>query len=374
MTKVLNIISDTNIGGAGRVLLNYAKYRDRKNYDVSVALPKNSMLADPLRKLDVTIYEIDGMADKSYDKEAVGRLKALIKEVDPDIVHTHGALSGRIAAKACGKKIVYTRHCAFPVKSCMKHGPGRWANKLINEHYADRIIAVGEATKQNLVDSGISAKYIDMMMNGSEQIVLPSEERRKALRSRYGFSEDDFILGIMARIEAYKGHDDILDALETLLSEGFPVKLVIAGTGTYEEELRKKAEKFPKGTVVFAGFISDVSEILAVMDVQINASYESETSSLSIIEGMSAGVPSVVSSCGGNPLLISEGENGMIFPMRDARALAECIQKLMTDSALYERMRAGSKKIYKERFTGEKFAANVEAVYEKMRKGGRNGK
>lgn len=374
MTKVLNIISDTNIGGAGRVLLNYAKYRDRSSYDVSVALPENSMLAKPLKELGVTIYEVQGIADKSYDKEAVGRLKELIKEVNPDIVHTHGALSGRIAAKACGKKIVYTRHCAFPVKSYMKHGPGRWANKLINEHYTDRIIAVGEATKQNLIESGISPKYIDMMMNGSEKIVLPSADDRKVLRAGYGFSEDDFVIGIMARIEVYKGHDDVLDALELLLAEGLPVKLVIAGTGTYEEELRKKAGKFPKGSIAFAGFISDISKILAVMDVQINASYESETSSLSVIEGMSAGVPSIVSDCGGNPLLISDGENGFVFPVRDSRALAESVQKLMEDRVLYEQMKENSVRIFEERFTGERFAANVEAVYEKMQEGDRNGK
>lgn len=356
------------------MLLNYAKYRDRKRYDVSAALPKNSMLAEPLRQLGVTIYEVDGIADKSYDKAAVGKLKELIEEVNPDIVHTHGALSGRIAAKACGKKIVYTRHCAFPVKSYMKHGPGRWANKLINEHYADRIIAVGEATRQNLIEGGISPQYIDMMMNGSEKIVLPSAEDRKALRSGYGFSDEDFVIGIMARIEIYKGHDDILDALRILLSEGLPVKLVIAGAGTYEEELRKKAADFPKGSVVFAGFISDVSKILSVMDVQINASYESETSSLSVIEGMSAGVPSVVSDCGGNPLLVSDGENGFVFPVRDSAALADCIRRLIKEPELYKRMQKDSVRIYEERFTGERFAANIEAVYEKMKEGDRNGK
>ena len=47
MIKVLNIISDTNIGGAGRVLLNYAKYRDREKFDMSVILPSGSMLTQP---------------------------------------------------------------------------------------------------------------------------------------------------------------------------------------------------------------------------------------------------------------------------------------------------------------------------------------
>ena len=366
MIRVLNVISDTNIGGAGKVLLNYVKHRDRSRFDISVALPENSMLKEPLRSLGVSVYEVAAMADRSYDRQAVGLLKDLIRRLDPDIVHTHGSLSGRIAARACGRKIVYTRHCAFPVKSYMKRGPGRWANRLFNQHYADRVIAVGEAARENLEESGISGKYIDMMMNGSEQIVLPPREERDRLRKEWGFSPDDFVVGILARIEVYKGHGDILDALRILRAEGLPAKLLVAGTGSYEEELRRKAREFPEGTVVFAGFVSDVSTALSVMDVQVNASYESETSSLSVIEGMSAGVPSVVSDCGGNPLLVEDGVNGFVFPARDSRALAERLRRILTEPELRETLAEGSLRIYGERFTGERFARNVEAVYEKL--------
>ena len=203
---------------------------------------------------------------------------------------------------------------------------------------------------------------------------LPEKEERRELRASYGFDDSDFVVGIMARIEVYKGHGDILEALHFLLEEGRKVKLIIAGTGSYEEELRRETERFPEGTVVFAGFISDISKILSVMDVQVNASYESETSSLSIIEGMSAGVPSVVSDCGGNPLLIEDGINGLVFPARDCGALAGCIRTLMDDSEKYHRMQKASCQIYEEKFTGGKFAANVEKVYEKMMKGDSHGK
>ena len=98
----------------------------------------------------------------------------------------------------------------------------------------------------------------------------------------------------------------------------------------------------------------------------MNASYESETSSLSVIEGMSAGVPSVVSDCGGNPLLVEDGVNGFVFPARDSRALAERLRRILTEPELRETLAEGSLRIYGERFTGERFARNVEAVYEKL--------
>ena len=103
MIRVLNIISDTNIGGAGRVLINYLQYADRRRFDTAVALPRGSLLKAPLEELNTTVYEVDGIADRSYDKGDVKVLQALIREVDPDIVHTHGALSGRIAGGA-GKR------------------------------------------------------------------------------------------------------------------------------------------------------------------------------------------------------------------------------------------------------------------------------
>lgn len=75
------------------------------------------------------------------------------------------------------------------------------------------------------------------------------------------------------------------------------------------------------------------------------------------------GLPAVVSRYGGNPWLVDEGENGMIFPNRDSRGLAECLARLMDHPEALEHMGKGALRIYRERFTGEIFARNIEAVY-----------
>ena len=85
MIRVLNIISDTNIGGAGRVLINYLQYADRAQFDTAVALPRGSLLKAPLEELNTTVYEVDGIADRSYDKGDVKLLQELIARVDPSI-------------------------------------------------------------------------------------------------------------------------------------------------------------------------------------------------------------------------------------------------------------------------------------------------
>ena len=112
-----------------------------------------------------------------------------------------------------------------------------------------------------------------------------------------------------------------------------------------------------------------VERALWAMDAQINASTESEGTSLSLLEGMSFGLPAVVSDIGGNPLLIQDGENGLVFPNRDSQALAGCVARLMDDPALLRRLGEGAKRSFEENYTGEIFAKHVEDVYRDVLKG-----
>ena len=235
-------------------------------------------------------------------------------------------------------------------------------NKLVNEHYADRIIAVSPAAAKNLTDGGISPGKITVMMNGVAPVARCADTAQ--LRRGWGIGPEDFTLGILARLEDYKGHMDILQALHSLKGEGRRVKLLIAGTGPFEEALRQETARLElEEEVRFLGFVTDVAPLLSVLDLQLNASYGTETSSLSILEGMSMGLPAVVSDYGGNPWLIDDGEDGLLFPTRDASALARAVARLMDDRGELSRMGERAAEIFRQRFTGEIFAQNIENVY-----------
>lgn len=364
MIRVLNIISDTNIGGAGRVLLNYLRYTDRERFETLVALPRGSLLKPPLEEAGGRVLEVDGIADRSFDRGDVQLLRALIAREKPGLVHTHGCFSGRIAARREGVPVIYSRHSAFPVPARLRYPPGRWVNKLVNEHYADRIIAVSPAAAKNLTDGGISPRKITVMMNGVAPVARRPEGETDELRRQWSLGPEDFVLGILARLEDYKGHMDILQALHILRGEGRPVRLLIAGVGPYEETLRRETARLGlDDSVRFLGFVTDVAPLLSVLDLQLNASYGTETSSLSILEGMSMGLPAVVSDYGGNPWLIDDGEDGLIFPTRDGGALARAVARLMDAPGELARMGRRAEEIFQERFTGEIFAKNIENVY-----------
>ena len=364
MIRVLNIISDTNIGGAGRVLINYLRYTDKENFETLVAIPRGSLLKAPLEELGAPVYEVDGLCDRSYHKDDVKTLTALIRRLDPDIVHTHGALSGRIAARRCGKKVIYSRHSAFPVPAKLRYPPGRWVNKFVNEHYADHIIAVSPATAENLTDAGISPRKITVVMNGVAPVERVSAQRQEALRAQLQLPQGIFTMGILARVEEYKGHMLLLQAARALKAQGRQFVLLIAGVGDFLPNVQQAVEEMAlSGCVKLLGFRSDVADLLSILDVQLNASFGTEATSLALLEGMSMGLPSIVSDYGGNPWLVEDGKNGLLFPSRDSAALAGCMARLMDEPDRRAEMGRAARAMFLQRFTGEIFARNTERVY-----------
>ena len=238
MLKILNIISDRNIGGAGRCILNFLKYYDRKKFAVKVVVPRGSLLKPEIEKLKTKVIEVDGIADKSFDRKAIGKLNRIIKKENPDIVHTHGTVTGRISGKLCGKKVVYTRHSVFPVSPSIKKGLGRMLNKYLNEFLADDIIAVAEAAKENLTEGGIAPEKIKVILNGVEPLQKASQQEMASMKEKYHISQKDFVIGILARLDAVKGHQYLIEAAQELKKEGRAFKVLIAGTGENEQTLK----------------------------------------------------------------------------------------------------------------------------------------
>lgn len=370
MTNVLNILTDSNIGGAGRCLINYLKYHDRSRFSVKVVLPRGSRLIAEILATDTPVIEADGIAERSFSPEAIGSLRKIIRQEKPDIVHTHGSFSGRIAGRLCGCKVIYTRHSAFPVPERLKKGPGHWLNGAVNSFFADSIIAVSPATAENLTDSGVPEKKITTMMNGVEPLRRSTPEACAALKKQLGIPEGVFTAGILARLEPYKGHMLLLDAAKELLDEGRDFRILIGGSGSAQADILKRIEELGLSeNVLFLGFVDNVSQILSILDVQLNCSYGTEASSLALIEGMSLGLATIASDYGGNPWQVDDGITGLLFKSREPKQLAEKLRTLMDDPVLLAQMRHNALEIYRNRFTGEIFAKNIEAVYTKTLSG-----
>ncbi len=362
--KVIEVSSDTNIGGAGKCLLTLLENFDYDTFDVSVVLPKNSLLKPHIDEMGIRVIEADGIADKSLDMGAIKNLRKIFKKEKPDIVHTHASMSARIAAKSAGAKVVYTRHSVFRPSKKISKGIGKMINGMINNHYADRIIAVAEAAKENLTDTGVKESKISVILNGVDGLTPVAEDEIRLIKKRFNLPDGYKAVSIVARLEDIKGHEYFIEAADKLFRKGIKAKFYIAGTGSYEEHLKEKVKNMNRQEqIIFTGFITDVDKLMNITDVQVNASYGTEATSLALLEGMSLGIPAVVSDFGGNPGVIKNGENGFIVPKQNADALAEKIELLLTDEVLYDDLSQGSKEIFEKTFTAKAMTQATEKIY-----------
>ena len=366
MIKVIEVSSDTNIGGAGKCVLTLLDNFDYTQFAVKVILPKNSLLKPEIEARHIEVIEAGGIADKSLDMRAVKELEAVFRREKPDIVHTHGSMSARIAARRAGAKVVFTRHSVFEPSPKISKGIGKLINGLVNSHYADGIIAVAEAAKENLVATGIPEKRIRVILNGVKGLERAGKKERAAIRNRFGAGESK-VVSIVARLEDIKGHVYFIEAADMLLKDGADAKFYIAGTGSYEETLKAKVRSMGReNDIIFTGFIKDVDKLMNITDVQVNASYGTEATSLALLEGMSIGVPAVVSDFGGNPGVIKNGENGFIVPKQNSRELYLKLKELLSNERIYKRLSDGAVKIFNEKFTARAMTEQTENLYQEL--------
>ncbi len=367
MIKILNILSDTNIGGAGRLLVNYLHNFDKTRFEGKVILPRESALKPYIEKEGYEVLETEHGRDKSFDLKAAREIMAYIKEYKPDIVHTHSAFSGKLAAYLCGVPVrFYTRHSAFPQPKKLTTFPGKQLNGLVNGTLATHIVAVAEAAKDNLTETGVSEKKITVIINGSEEIRRTTPEEQEALKASLSIGESTFVCGISARLEDYKGHSYLLQSAKTVIKKHPDTVFLIVGGGSEETFLKRQAADLGiEKNVIFTGFVHDVAPYYNIMDLNLNCSWGTETSCLALSEGMSLSLPAVATTYGGNPYMITEGVNGLLVPEKDADAMADAIVRLIEDSVLLARMQKGARQMYEEKFTAAVMTRQLEALYER---------
>ncbi|MBQ4145426.1 MAG: glycosyltransferase family 4 protein [Clostridia bacterium] len=375
MIKVVEVSSDSNIGGAGKCILTFLKFCDRTRFQPIAVVPRGSLLIPEIKALDVEIIEMDNLAEKSLDRRAISALRKLFKKIKPDLVHTHASMSARIAAKTLGIPVVYTRHSVFPQPKKLTSFPGKQINGFINNITADKIIAVAEAAKDNLTETGVYEKKIEVILNGVEPLTPITEEELSAVREQYGIEPDEKVAVMAARLTEVKGHKFFVEAAKRLKEKGVRAKFIIAGTGDTEDALKAQIkENNLEDTVIMAGFIKNVAPLMNLMDVQVNCSFGTEATSLALLEGMSLGKPIIASRFGGNPGVVQDGINGYLTPICDTDVLTERLEKLMTDETLYKEMSQNCKKIFNEKFTASVNTRTIEDFYERVLKAKKGGK
>ncbi len=362
MKKLLHVITDSGIGGAGVLLMNLFRHLDLSRYQPVLVLSPGSALCERARELGIRYVELAVHADCSFSLSDIAVLVSFFRVEKPDILHTHACLSARIAGLLSGvPHAVDTKHCAYALSPLAGSLPLRLAMRALDALSDARHIATARVAKDLLVRKGVCERRISTIPGGSEPVEKLSHEEKCELRASLGLSACDFAVGYAARLERGKGHEVLLSAARLLVAEPH-IHILIVGTGSMESELRSEAAGLSR--VHFLGFRPDIWRVMNLFDVNINCSYLSETSSLALSEGMSLGLPLIVTDCGGNPDMARDC--GLTVPCRDSRALAEAILRLHRDKVLYASLSEASRRRFATSYTAEAMTRATERVYEEF--------
>ena len=355
--KILHVLTDRNIGGAGRWLLYYLKYHNREKFAVKVVLPHDSLLVAAVQALDVPVLAMEEMEDKSFDRKAFKALAKIFRAERPDIVHTHASMTARMAARRA--RVPYI----FNTKHCMEGAPGGLAKKIlrreINAVFSDKIIAVSKAVRRSMIAGGTKPQEIAVVYNGIERIPIPSAEEKAALLSSFGGKAGEKAVGMVARLEEVKDHETFLLGAKKRQD----VRFYIVGDGSLRKQLEQKTAALGiREHVTFTGFLQDVEKIEAALDIAVITS-RAEALCLSILESMIAGIPAVGTDSGGVAEVIRHGENGFLIPVGDSDALAERLDELLADDAKRSAFGAQAKKDAEATFLAEQMTRKIEKLY-----------
>ncbi len=360
MLKIMQVLTDTNIGGAGIWLLNYLKSYSRQELDVFVALPPNAALADKIKELNTEITEIDGISDKSFSVSAVKNFIRVIKDKKPDVIHTHASLSARIAAKLCGVPVVHTRHCLEDKKSFPKNIIYRFINNALSAH----VIGVSRAVTENLKEDGIKKEKLSLVYNGITPLRCYTPEEKLEARQSFGIGKDNISIGIVARLEEVKNPLLFTEAAKTVAEKVPEAFFLIVGEGSLRHEVEKAISPIADRACI-TGYLSDVEKAYNAMDI-LTLTSSKEALSISLIEGQSIGIPVISTDSGGPSEVINHGENGLITPNGDAAALSDAIIQLINSPETRDKFGKCAAQTVRQKFTSDKMAQSIEQIYKKL--------
>lgn len=360
---IQHVVLSLQPGGLENGVVNVINGLDPGQFRSSLCcLQRAGDFANRVRAPDVSIHEMG--LDQGIDYRLPWRLARLFRCTRPDIVHTRNPEAffyGFLGTKLAGvRALIHSEHGrTFPDK-----WHRLWVQRFFSR-YTGTIFAVSEQLKRDLVrEVGLSAARIEVLYNGVDlsRCVLID---RESVRRRLGAGVSDIVIGSVGRMVPVKNYPLLLRAVRGLAANA-GISVVLVGDGPERTALTAMAQALGLGERVrFLGHRDDVFELLAAMDVFVLPSV-SEGMSNTLLEAMSAGVPVVASDVGGNPEIVRDGIDGLLFPTADEGALRGRLQRVCADLPLRARLgEAGRERVLKG-FGIEAMIARYEALYQRV--------
>lgn len=187
-------------------------------------------------------------------------------------------------------------------------------------------------------------------------------KNRQTNREKFGYTDQDIVIGMVARLATEKAQEHLIKAFEQLVQQGKEVKLILAGGGPMLEPLKILCEELEiQDRVMFTGKVEDVRPYLVCMDLFALTSVAIETFSNAALEGMAMELPVVISDISGAREMVEDDVNGYVYPPGEITQLKNSLEKLC-DKQHRERLGQKARAIIEEKFTKEIMVNNYQRM------------
>ncbi len=297
------------------------------------------------------------------DMGSVLGIVRLLREHRIQVVHCHKGRARTLALLAgLFEKIpvlILNRGVSFPLDP--------WNRLGYTTDRVAAIVAVCESIKRGLVAAGVSPEKIEVIYSATDTDRFHPGADGIGIRRELGLSPENFLITQIG-IRSWKGYEDVLDAMRTVVARAPQARLLFVGANTAKASvLREKAaaRSLSHAVSVFL-HREDIPEILSASDCCVDASYAGLGLTGTLREALAVETPVIGTDLEGNPELILDGETGLLVPPRHPEALAEAILRVVENPTRAKAMaRAGRKRVamlFSTRVKLEK----TEALYRRL--------
>lgn len=292
-----------------------------RGYAMLIAAQPGSQLLARAAEAGLTVIPLK--IRKGVDLLAAAACLRIVLRHRVHLVHTHSspdAWACGIAARLARVPVVRSRHLSTPIRR-------NAFSRFVYMKLADRVITSGQAIKDEMVHGNrMDAGRIVSIPAGIDVNRFVPAADRGAARRALGLAQGDFVVGIVSVLRSWKGHQDLLEAVDRLARAGVPAKLVIVGAGPREKNIRQRIAELGLGDRVhMTGHRADVPRYIAAMDCMALPSTANEATSQVLPQALAMKVPVVATTVGGLPEVVRDRDTGLLVPPGDPAALAEAL-------------------------------------------------
>lgn len=378
--RVLQLIEDFGlVGGAEKLVLDILSNLDRDAFEPHVAIVGPKVLPSLCKSTGAQIHSITSRGRLGII--AIRQLSQIVKQNDIHLIHSHlikmNTLNG-IVSRYCGIPGIGSIHGVLSHETSFR---SKLYAKLAG-HLVTRTVVVSHSLgRQYIQIYKVSPHKIAPIYNGfdASRIIAPSKERLSEFRRRFDCPEDRKVICAIGNVAKVKGYRFLLEAVASIARRYPEIMLFIAGndsardaSGSFMDETRSAREELGLNQlveqlgiskrVVFLGEFHEISPLLAVSSIYVCSSLH-EGFSLTTVEAMAAGLPVVVTDCGGPREIVRHEIDGLVVPPAQSEAIAQAAIRILGDPALARSMGEHGKERAFGQFSMRAFIDAHEQLY-----------